>query len=113
MTSPHGTPEPLVPTPGEIAAAIVFLADDDPRIHGAARDRMLRWGSCVTPTLSEATEAESIRIRTRDGKLLKGRRRLLCTRSDAGWDFHCLRLQASYFSPNDEAPESRLPPAVR
>lgn len=71
MTSPHGTPEPLVPTPGEIAAAIVFLADDDPRIHMAARDRLLRWGTHAAAALREAAEADSIRIRSRARALLR------------------------------------------
>lgn len=71
MSHDHGKQPASSPTPAEIAAAIVFLADDDPRIHSAARDRLLRWGKPVEPALREAAEAESIRTRARARQLLR------------------------------------------
>ncbi|MFM1874022.1 MAG: hypothetical protein RL398_3444 [Planctomycetota bacterium] len=71
MNHEHGSPQPSSPTPAEIAAAIVFMADDDPRIHAAARDRLLRWGKQAEQALREAAEAESIRTRARARQLLR------------------------------------------
>lgn len=70
MTS---SPTPLEPEPTQslVQAAIALLADDSPRVAGAARERLLRWGALVEPELRVAAEVGDVRIRLRARAVLR------------------------------------------
>ncbi len=71
MTHHEGTPESLPPTPAEVAAAIVFLADDRGPVQAAARERLLRWGAAARGPLREAAEVDHVRTRAQARALLR------------------------------------------
>ena len=80
MTSPHGTPpngppEPARPTPGQIAATLAVLGDDDGPVLQAARARLLAWvpswGETVLGPLQAAAQAEPVLLRLRARGVLR------------------------------------------
>ena len=71
MNEPHGSQEPLSPSPEQLAATIALLGDDRGPVLAAARERLLRWGEAAIAPLREGAECDHVRTRARCRELLR------------------------------------------